>query len=282
MSDWTLYYDGVSTEFGDRFGPLPLAQAPKQTANEHAVQDAFMPGSDRRLFGRDDIHPGSVQFGLLALAETEAEAKANVAAFAARWRADAIRRDAGSMAQLIAPSGRIAFGRPRAFDPDLELVWAGDIDIACQFDLADPVWWSSLNSKSVSIIAGSGAGLVAPLVAPLTAVGKSVDFTEVTVTGDVESPITVTFYGPLTNGRAEIGDLVVELSGTVPEGQSCKVDALTRTVVGGGGAGLLSPRSTPLSELLLEPGQHTVFLEGVSATGTASITVSWRNAYTTY
>jgi len=292
VAEWTLTYPGTELAFGSLasgYGMVP--GFPQVSTPDELVDDAPRARADGVVFGRDYLGSMVVSFGLLTDYPSAADvfAQERVDTFMRAWRGDGIRDTPGAVAALRAPSGRVAFGRPRRPSPTERETLLGRARIAADFVTEDPRWYGPERTVSVPIAPSPGAGLVAPLVAPLVAVGTSAAARVVTIEGEARSPLWLRFNGPLVNPRAEIGALLVDFAGaSLAEGESITVDARARTVLRSGlgytgpAGGALTGRSTPISQLSLPPGQHEVILRGTSSSGLASVVVGWRDTFDSY
>lgn len=285
---WTLEYGSTVLEIGDGDNGIALAAAPSVEAAEVAVDDQPRPRADGTVFGRDYLVGTVVRLPISCVGATEAEAVEARNRLQKAWRAEEIRDTPGAVAMLRSGSGRVAFGRPRRISVNDEHTRFGLAIVTADFVTADANWYGAPAARQVSLLAAPTSGLVAPLVAPLTAVGERVGAQVAVVEGDLPADLVVTFRGPFTNPRAEIGPVVVELRGSIPFDQAVTVDAAARSITRSGGgasgsaAGMLTARSTLLTKMQLPPGQHEIVLRGSSTAETAGLEVAWRPKFTSY
>jgi len=183
---------------------------------------------------------------------------------------------------------RRVYGRPRRFTPDADAVrhaWHhGRAPVLASFQLADPrVFDDVARSVTLSVVPASVGGLEAPLVAPLSTVRSSAPRAGlVDAAGDAPAPVTVTFQGPITDPWVRGPGWEVGLSGHIAYDQTVTVDALAATATlspGGASVGGRLTRRTRLRDAVLRPGQQELTFGGSDQTGTATVTISWRDAW---
>lgn len=182
---------------------------------------------------------------------------------------------------------RRVYGRPGRYSgivPD-HVAISGIGRIVCDFRVLDPLHYDEAETLVVlTIVPATTGGLQAPLAAPLSTVRSSAPRAgQVSNTGNADTPLKVTFKGPITNPwvRSTAG-VEVALNGTLAYDQTVTVDPLAGTVTrntGAPAAGLLT-RKTQLSATLLQPGATEWTFGGTDPTGTATATLAWRNAHT--
>jgi hypothetical protein len=179
------------------------------------------------------------------------------------------------------------YGRPRRYSgivPDF-IAESGIGHIVCDFQVNDRRHYDDAEtSVALTIVPATTGGLEAPLAAPLSTVRSSAPRAGIVANlGDSDTPVKVVFKGPVTNPwvRSSAG-LEVGLTGTLAYDQTVTVDSHSGLVTrqdGSPAAGLLT-RKTRLSTTWLQPGTTELTFGGVDPTGTATATLSWRNAYT--
>lgn len=282
---WTLTYPGTSLVMGDGSNGVALAAAPVVGSVEIVSDDVRRPRADGVVFGRD-FHAGRVvRFPLSCVGGSLGEVEAARDVLLRAWRGDAIRLMPGALAMVTSSRGRVAYGRPREISVDDDDSMFGIGRVTADFLMSDPSWYGEPMQTSVPFAQEPTGGVRFPLRFPFRFAGSGTGERVAVVGGDVGTPITVAFRGPILNPRVEVGGLLVELTGAVAYDETVTVDSRTRTVtssLGGSRAGMLTARSTMLSQLVLPPGQHLLVLRGQSESGTASAVVSWRDAFASY
>lgn len=286
-SDWRLRYPGVDLPFGTIDSGLVLASAPEVGTPDIETDDTVRPRADGVAFGIDYLGGQTVTFELTVDGADEAEVRARLSPLAKAWRADAIRRTPGAVAELVSANGRVAYGRPRRFAPGEELVHEGLIDVTADFASAESVWYaSSAGTAALSISPATTGGFSVPLVSPITTSASSNRSAAITVGGEVRTWPVIEIEGPITDPVVEVlGSfrLAFRLSLAFDERLVIDTRPWARTVLRNGSSarGALTRTSTRLSEAAIEPGTHELALRGISATGTARASVTWRDAYLT-
>jgi hypothetical protein len=161
--------------------------------------------------------------------------------------------------------------------------------VAADFETADHLYYDDeIESKTIPIapVAEPGVGVIPPFIPPFVSTGTNpTRLGEVIVGGKRPTPVWLVFTGPVTNPKViSSTGWVAHIQDTVAAGDPVTVDArvwarsATRQ---SGGSVQMSPRITQISKLVLPPGSHTLTFTGTDPTGTASVTVNWRNAYPT-
>lgn len=288
--EWTLDVLGESFRFGAADTDYPLSAAPVVGAPDARFDDAELPRTDGRAFGRDFLEGRLVEFELTALgsdSDDYAGTRELVERFERVWRARKLRDTPGAFASLRSPTGRFAFGRPRHFSTDDVYLRAGGASlIECAFATSDPYWYSDERYAWLSYAPKPVLGLIAPLVAPLSTLGGEGSSTQsIDVLGTELSFPVLGVRGPITSPRVEIGDRFWEFPGlTISQGQTLWIDTQpwSRSILMNGSPRVPSRRSTPLSKAGLEPGRHVVALRGTSSTATAAVSIRWRDSWASY
>lgn len=254
------------------------------------TSDAELPTGDGARPGVDRKAIDTWKFSLYTNCETEEEAYAALAQIQKAWDADDTRLEPGEVVALryqLAGQRRVVFGRPRRFTPVINNdSLGGMIPIQCDFDVLYPqVFEDELQTKKVPIGPPIDvyAGLLVPFIPPVTlSAGASERKSEVTIGGDMKTPISLTITGPVAEGASvQIGDWICELRDAVLVGDPVTVDArpwVRAATTQSGGSVRVNPRTTRISKMVLPPGTHSVVFRGEDQTVQASVQVSWRNA----
>src|SRR5690606_38047581 len=154
------------------------------------------------------------------------------------------------------------------------------------FEMADPNWCGVGRSAFVRFIAGTLTGFKFPATFPVVTVGERQTTELVRVTGECPTPVVVDVQGPIVNPLIQVGPLRFETKVSVPSGQKLVINGWPGeraiTLNGKPVPGVVSGASTRLSEAVLSPGDHEVSLRGTSSSGTASLTVRWRDAFASW
>lgn len=182
---------------------------------------------------------------------------------------------------------RRVIGRPRHFTTDENTVrhaWHFQrSEVLATFQLADPRTFDDVAQQvTLSIVPATVGGLEAPLVAPLSTVRSSEPRAgHVTSHGLAPAPLTVTFAGPVTDPVVRGDGWEIGLRGALAYDQTVTVDALAGTAVRQDGASVAGrlTRATRLQDAALTPGQQEITFGGSDPTGTATATITWRDAW---
>lgn len=275
-------------EFGGRSGPLIVTDF-DPGSTELVVNDHQRPSRDGVMSGRDYLGAKVWAFNISTNGRKVLEALESSGALEAAWKDRRVRLNPNVSVPLSYEIGgrwRRVYGRPNNYagpKPDT-LAEQGVGKIVADFRVTDPLHYDETEtSVTLDIVPASAGGLQAPLQAPLSTLRSSEPRAGfVNNTGDDETPLTVTFHGPIVNPwiRAAAG-WEIGLTGTLAYDISVTIDALAGTVVRSDGApvaGMLT-RATRLSRAVLPVGQSELTFGGADITGTATATLSWRNAH---
>lgn len=284
-NDWRLVYDETDLHFGSTSSGYVFPTAPELGGAELTNDDTQRPRGDGVLFGSDFRGGQTITFAIDVADDDEAGARRRLAPLAAAWRADAVRSKPGAFAELVAHTGRSAFGRPRRFVSDLEALPEGLVAVTADFATADDLWYGGEERASVSLVPPAGGSLVAPLAAPLSTTHSSDRSTAITVAGELPTWPVFEVAGPITNPVVEVvGLLRMEFRLSLAYDQRLVIDTRpwARSILRDGAnvAGTLSPTSTRLSRAALPPGTHESVLRG-SSDGLATLATRWRPAFHT-
>lgn len=290
---WQLLYagrgvhPGASLAFGRGSVGYIMTRQPMPSTPDVRSERYSTPRADGVQMGRDYIDGTTIPIDLVVDGRSEAEGRALAEALRIAWRADAVRTTPMAVAELVAPSGLRAFGRPGRYTADPRFMHVGRYDVTADFATVDDLWYGDEQSAEVELQPAAGGGLVAPLVAPLTTTGPTNRRREFQVGGAMPTWAVVDIIGPIISPIFEIpGVLTFEFTGSLAAGEVATIDARTWSrsvkVNGANARGRLGRRSTPLTEALVPPGQHEIVLRGVSDTGTARARLRWADAHPIY
>lgn len=290
LNDWRLTYPGTNLAFGTIASRYVFPQdGPPEVSNLTVRdEDADRPRADGTIFGQDFRDSRTVTFDIEVNGDTEPATLLLEQDLAAAWRGDSIRNTPNAMATLTAHTGRSVFGRPRRYQPKYDLLPFGVTAVTCDFATADDLWYGAEEFATVNLVpTGTGGGLKAPLVAPLSTSATSDRSQTITIGGQVPTWPVITITGPITNPQIEVlGQFKLGFNLTLAYDQSLVIDTRpwARTVLNNNGsvAGSLMPAFDRLSDARLSPGRYELALRGASSTGTPRATFAWRSAYTTF
>lgn len=274
-------------EFGHARGPLRTFGWTSGPL-DYLTEDSDRPTIGGVVPGRDVRRSRSwvIELRTLAAARDEAGAQELVAALAAMWHPDGLAPgEEVTLRYLLAGRWRRVFGRPRRLEPPSTdvLVRQGRADVTVTFDLTDPLHYSDDEQRvSLGIVPASSAQVRFPTAPPFrwTSAGEPTVRGAV-VGGDVETPMTVRFFGPSSRPWVRVSGVLVQVTGDLAHDQELVVDARRLLITRGDGVpvpGMLTP-ATRLADLRLAPGVHEVTYGGTDVTGTSRVEVTWRDAW---
>lgn len=286
-----------SLVFGTESTGFLTLSPPKWTSGDSRDGDVERPTEDGIYFGRDLRGGMTVGFeiGVLTdhLATADADAyRTNVDyldELRSWWDDEDLRDKPWKYAVLRScVAGRIwrGYGRPRRFDEaPTVLQQRGYTPVVCDFAMVDNNVYADVAQQVTVplVVVPTGGGLLEPLVEPLNLTENTSGVRTTTIGGKRQTWAWVTFNGPVENPRIQIGDLVIGLTASIPDGLSVTVDprpwsrGATRND-GANYAAYLSYETPVLREARVRPGDHELVYSGIDATGTSTCVVSWREA----
>ncbi|MFK0290731.1 hypothetical protein ACIQU6_09665 [Streptomyces sp. NPDC090442] len=304
--EWNLSYSandvhpGASFTFGSIRSGYYLLEPYEIAYGETDAGDTPLPRADGVRFGQDYRSAAVITFevGVDALDDATAQRarhSANLGRLSVMgqaWDAEALRRRVATPAVLSTVQGgraRRFYGRPRKWAPaGSKLTRQGYTPVVATFACQDTTAYDEVEQHTrVDIQPPPHRGLVGPLTTPLTMIGESSGKVagEVVVGGTKATWPLITFNGPITQPACEVvGRWKVTLDITLGVGERVIIDPRpwARTVLRNGNAsvaGLLYRGSPRLEDMRLPIGRQDFVLRGTDLTGTAYMTVAWRDAY---
>lgn len=280
-----------------------FTSVPVQTFDPNAVDirnaDAPIPMGDGTRFGRDFRGGRVIGLELAAVSLTGSETPGTDALDTAdelesAWASDRVRLVPGAVQVLRWRAGgrlRRVYGRPRAIAPGATGTYhQGAIGFTADFQCWDDLYYDDQRTiTTVGIVPSTDAFTTWPLTWPVVwhraTAGNA--GTHVVLGSRATWP-SFTIQGPVLNPTIVIGGYgEVRFATNLLHDQTLYVDTRpwNRGVRRENGANLASTqdvRSTPLSQLRLPPGSYSMALKGVDPTGTASLVVEHRSAYSSF
>lgn len=278
-----------TVDFGDV--ELVLGDVPRPRA------DGIMFGQDRRGgrvltfeltvltdYGLPEV-PGYGGYGTVASLDTLRQ-------LSMAWSADQVRTTPGAVSRLRYRLGgrqRTFYGRGRKFAVVSGYETLGRIPVTATFQAVDQLTYDDVEQTTVvPFVPPPAGGLTWPVTFPWTTIPVAYSPGEIAVAGDAPSWLTIVINGPISNpsvrlvGGWTVGlDLVVQPGEYVvidprPWSRGVRVNGVTNV------AGALTSTSPRLSELRLPFGVHELVLTGADSTGSSSMVLVWRNAYSSF
>lgn len=271
--------------------------------------DSDRPMADGIAFGRDFRGGRLLSLDLHALSYTPALARAPYGDSAgaepvvetltwadrveSAWAADRVRLSPGAVQVLrwrIGGRTRRAYGRPRRCAPSAATVHAGVVPLTADFQAADDLFYSDQRKvTTVTVAPAANAWTTWPLDWPvLWTKAASGNAGTITVGGTRATWPSFTIYGPIASPSIVIAGFgEIKLNTSLAYDQVLYLDTRPwnrgiRRESGANLAGALDTRATPLSLLRIPPGSYSVALKGTDATGTASLVVEHRDAFSSF
>lgn len=251
------------------------------------IQDVRVPNGNGLLMGRDFESAPEWTFTVRAKSAVSADAFDEFERMRRVWATEYGPGEVSVLRYGLPGRVRRVVGRPRRWVPDKDAarqgIHIGRLSGLASFQLSDARSFSDVVSQvSLGLVPESSGGLVSPLVAPLTTtVRGGVRAGFVSNGGNAPAPVTVKFFGPVSNPRVFTDGWEIGIAGNLAYDERITVDALGLSVVNQGGAsvGGRLTRGTRLRRAALVPGQSEIKFTGGDSTGTARVEVSWRDAY---
>lgn len=254
--------------------------------------DVDNPVGDGVRMGRTIRGATTWNFSLSVDGSDEDDGWAILARLAKAWDGDWVHAEPDRVVPLryrVAGQTRVVYGQPRQWTPVVNnLSMLGRIDVEAQFVLVDHRSYADTTQSeplTLGIPLDLEAGHTVPTIVPWTSsAGDSRQESAITIGGDVETPVWVTFFGPVDNAAIRVGGWTAQMAEHVYYADPVTIDGRpwvrTATKQSGGGS-RVNPRFTRMSKMWLPPGHHEVTFTGEDLTGTATALVSWRDAFRT-
>ena len=266
------------------------------------THDTARPRADGMMFGRDWRGGRIIAFELTILTEYTAAAVSGyggygtvtaldqLATLERAFLADAVRTIPGATSMLRYRLGgrqRCVFGRGRKFAADTGMATLGRIPVTCEFQCVDHLFYDDTQySNLVGYVPPPAGGLTWPIVFPWSTITVGYSPGTIAVYGNVATWLPIVIHGPIAHPTvAWVGGWTVALNLTLAADQWVIIDPRpwsrgVRLNDGTNVAGALTIDSPRLSDIRVPPGEVEIVLAGADSTGTSSMTLVWRGAYT--
>lgn len=288
-----LAYDLDGFIFGT--GTKYIVQNIEYGSVEIVNNDTPLPRADGVRFGRDWRNNRVITFEIAinqSPLKNEDLALVLLSNLETAWLANNVRNSPGAVCSLrLTRNGRTrrVYGRPRRFATLAERDKGGWVFATADFSTVDPFYYSDGEFQhTISIVPTQGGGLLAPLVAPLSTLGVSYGPGDIGVSGTLPCWPVFVIRGPIVSPKVTaVGEWSFTLAQTLLAGDYVVVDTRpwSRGVRLNGLAniaGSLDNKAPRLPNMALKPGRHEIVLSGTDITGTANLTVAWRDTYASY
>lgn len=278
--------------------------------SDNRTADAERPMADGTAFGRDFRDARLLAFELTATSWTPAIPAAGFGAIVpgsdrvaevldvaeqieSAWAADRIRLSPGAVQVLrwqVGGRTRRVYGRTRKCSSKPDIVHAGQVSFVADFQTGDDLFYADdRRVVSIPVAIAANAWTTWPLTWPTfwhKAASGNVGM--ITVGGTRATWPAFTIHGPIAQPEIVVGGYgSLKLNTSLTYDQAVYIDTRPwnrgiRRENGANLAGALDPRSTPLPLLRVPPGTYSVALDGTDVTGTASLVVELRDAYSSW
>lgn len=290
LGDGQFEIDGLT--FGGVWDQVKIdsVEPPQVSIDAQRTDNAFRPGV---FMGRDLLRPGDWQFNLRTDAYTVDDARDAANELGARWLYGG-HRPPGALSTMRYRMGdvtRRVYGRGMEFNHNFDKwTYSGASPIVCSFQMVSPF---SYGDDERSVIVGRTppvtGGLVAPLQAPLEAVGTGESmaggFIE-DVGGTAPASPVFDLHGPCDNVMIKGDTWSIEYVGNVAPDQVITIDCrFGMTKVYDNFGRILNDHlswRTNLSRVMLTPGTENIRYESFDLTNLSYAVVRWRPAYHTF
>ena len=271
-------------------------------APEIETQDQPNARADGLAFGRDYFRGRLISFdiNIRTPSSTSPSAHDLYSRMEAAWFTEdnsvgPSRLNPGAISQLVMNRHgqvKIAYGRPRRIEPTTGRVNSGWVPVTCDFQMLSHKFYSAgFGSNSINIAPGGvGGGFEFPLEFPMsnTVVTEAEDI--VIVGGNTDTWMLSYIHGPITAPMIDVvGYYQIKTDPTFSLGPYdwLEIDPRpwARRISKNGNinvAGRFTQSSRRISLQTLPPGTHQIVLRGSDPTGTAYLTTSWQDAWTTW
>lgn len=209
------------------------------------------------------------------------------------WENSTLRLNPGEVTALRmhrAGRSRRVFGRPKRIATTSGRGMRGWIPFTADFRTVDHLFYSDAEfTENVPLIPTGVGGLEGELIGPIVSSGNTEGSGALDVGGTQPTWMTYRINGPITAPIIEVVDeWRAQLAVDLLYDQYVIVDPRpwARTVRRNDGAnmaGAFTAQSVRISQMKLQPGRmNQVVLRGLDPTGTSSVDVYWRDAFSSY
>lgn len=269
-------------------------------------QDGFGPGGPEWTT-QDDVNPinGATRFGIDVLNGTtwaldafvnagdDPEALTFLAELQNAWLYSEAAKSNGRVGAIryaLAGRTRLVYGRPRQWSAKFSNQFLnGYIPITANFKTVDALFYDDTEQETtMQFVEGSEGGLVLPFILPAISDPPGEAQGDIYVGGDHAAYPVIRFNGPVLNPSLTWngGGSTLSISANILADDWIEVDTRPwqQSITKKSGASVPGSlgRRQYLEDMTLAPKQHHQFsFRGTSSTGTATCSISWRDAFTT-
>lgn len=293
---WRLEYGDVSLDFGTHESGHPFVRQVQIGAVDLENTDTPHPLADGIVFGLDVARGRTLDFvgAHLSSAPLPAARKwvgpmDDAGTFEAAWRARSIRRNTGAVATVSnLDRGRLAYGRPRPYEADHELVRHGWLVYGAKFVTVDDRFYSTeAHVRAVGVGAGSAAAFAFPVAFPFQGTEPTETRGWIDNAGNDDTWPILTFrrgghpkavMHDASGGVAWTLEVNRDLGADDEFVVDCRPWRRTVELNGSSRPGLL--RGSRLELCSVPPGISEMTYSAADPTGLAEVEVRWRDAFT--
>ena len=266
------------------------------------THDTARPRADGIMFGRDWRGGRIITFTLSVLTEYTAPAVATVGGYGTvsaldalaglerAFLADQVRTTPGAVSTLRYRLGgrqRVVYGRGRKFAAISRWATLGRIPVTCEFQCVDHLFYDDTQyTNLVDYVPPPAGGLTWPITFPWSTITVGYSPGTVGIYGNTATWLPIVIHGPIASPTVRyVNGWTVGLDLTLRADQWVTIDPRpwsrsVRLNDGTNVAGALTADSPRLSDIRIMPGLAEIVLAGADSTGTSSMTLLWRAAYT--
>lgn len=260
---------------------------------EWSVQDGTNPINGATRFGIDVLNSTTWALDMYANAEDDPEALTYLAELQKAWlygEASKVNGRVGAIRYALAGRTRRVYGRPRQFAAKFSnQMLSGYVPITANFKTVDSLSYADIaQATTLQFVSGSVGGMILPVTLPAVSDPPGLAQGDIYVGGDHKTYPVIRFNGPVVNPSLTWADgsASLTLAASILAGDWIEVDTRPwqQSVTKKSGASVPGSlgRRQYLEDMTLAAGQHHQFsFRGTSSTGTATCSISWRDAYTT-
>lgn len=287
---------GSASQNGYKFGlGLPLAVEAsgfKPAGISWNTQDTTNHRTGMTRFGRDTRKPEAWTWDMFVNRADAIEATEVIESFARGWGMDTVFGRPAQVQRLrytIAGRTRCIFGRPRRLSttPD-NFIMAGRMLVGAEFMPVDTYTYDEVEEKATVTYnpTSSGGGWTFPAVFPvdsISSIGSSSGV--VGVGGNTRTYPVLTIRGPISTPEVVTAGWKLSWNGSLTQNDVLVIDTrpwVANVTLNGVQALDKLPANQWLEDCYLDTGQVGFRLEGASATGGATLDLTWRNAWTNW
>lgn len=239
-------------------------------------------------FGRETLDGPLWGFQLHVDRESVDTARETLEDFKTAWRATQVRDNPNAVLTMryrIGRHTRRVYGRPRRLAaPPSNRILNGFVPITTDFQCSTQYTYDDVEkSETLQIAASTPSGFTFPITFPYSSTPARRESRQLVVGGTEPARPVITFTGPLQNPVLEGPGWRLQMQVSILANESLTVDLrpweMTVKMSDGRSVPDAVHRQTRLTDVMLPPGRHQVFLSGASTTASGACTVRWADTW---